>query len=263
MIGIFDSGVGGLTVWRELVKLMPQEDYLYLADSKYAPYGIKSPEFIRERSADISKFLIDMGAEAVVVACNTASAAALSFLRSRFDTPFVGMEPAIKPAIHRTESGVVGVLATANTFKGELYNNTLERFAAGTKIIERVGEGLVELIEQGIYEGEVVEELLRDYLIPMIEEGADAIVLGCTHYPFLERAMKNIVGPGVNIINPAPAVALQTQRIMNERCERVSHKRERTMSSLFYSTGETDVLQKIVRSIDPLIDNKQFQKIII
>lgn len=243
MIGIFDSGVGGLSVWRELVDLMPGEDYLYFADSKYAPYGLKSPDFIRERAVEISKFLIDRGAEVVVVACNTASAAALSFLRSKFDLPFVGMEPAIKPAIHKTESGVVGVLATANTFKGDLYNNTLERFAAGTKIIERVGEGLVELIESGEFEGERIEGMLRSYLLPMIDQGADSIVLGCTHYPFLEKAIKNVVGDNIAIINPAPAVALQTQRLV------IQKRRNKEGTSAFYSSGNIKILTDLADMI--------------
>ena len=263
MIGIFDSGIGGLSVWKELRTLMPNEDYVYVADSNYAPYGLKSIDFIRERSARISEFLINKGAEVIVVACNTASAAALSFLRSGYDIPFVGMEPAIKPAIHKTQSGVVGVLATANTFKGDLYHNTLERFASETKVIERVGEGLVELIEAGKYEGGEVEDLLRVYLLPMMDEGVDSLVLGCTHYPFLEKSIRKIVGQSMNIINPAPSVALQTQRIINER--RVDSyaqvQKEKRGSSLFYSTGETETLIKIATTIDPIVEKDNFKKI--
>ena len=263
MIGIFDSGIGGLSVWKELKRLMPDEDYIYVADSKYAPYGLKSIDFIRERTSLISEFLINKRAEVIVVACNTASAAALSFLRSKYDIPFVGMEPAIKPAVHKTQSGVVGVLATANTFKGDLYNNTLERFASETKVIERVGEGLVELIEAGKYECEEVEELLRVYLLPMMNEGVDALVLGCTHYPFLEKSIRKIVGHDMNIINPAPSVALQTQRIINER--RVDSyaqaQKERRGSSLFYSTGETKILIKAAMMIAPSMKEENFFKI--
>ena len=263
MIGIFDSGIGGLSVWKELKNLMPDEDYIYVADSEYAPYGQKSIDFIRERSSRISEFLINKRAEVVVVACNTASAAALSFLRSKYDIPFVGMEPAIKPAVHGTRSGVVGVLATANTFKGDLYNNTLERFAVGTKVVERVGEGLVELIEEGKYEGEEVEKLLRVYLLPMMDERADSLVLGCTHYPFLEKSIRNIVGYRMNIINPAPSVAVQTQRVVNKsRGDNYGQiLRERRGSSLFYSTGETGTLIEIAKTIDPAMREKNFKRI--
>ena len=185
MIGVYDSGVGGLSVWRELVKLMPDEDYVYFSDAAYCPYGPKDPAFIVERASAVTDFFLEKGCELIVVACNTATAAAISHLRAHYSIPFVGMEPAIKPAILRSRSGVVGVLATAGTFKGKLYLSTLARFAGDVKVIERVGEGLVETVEKGILDGPEVEALVRRCIDPMLEAGADHIVLGCTHYPFL------------------------------------------------------------------------------
>lgn len=246
MIGVYDSGVGGLSVWRELYKLMPEEGYIYVSDSAYCPYGTKPVEDIIARADAITRFFLSKKVDVIVVACNTATAASIRYLRETFSIPFIGMEPAIKPAALTSESGVVGVLATANTFKGSLYNNTLEKFAAHVKVIERVGEGLVELVEAGKSEGEDVERLLHLYIDPMVEAGADAIVLGCTHYPFLTSAIAKIVGPSVKIINPAPAVALQTKRIIDAM---PSHNSNRILE--FYSSGDTSTLRKIASFIEP------------
>ena len=149
MIGVYDSGIGGLSVWKELVALMPEQDYVYVADSSHCPYGSKSPDFIVARACAVTDFLMGKNAEAVVVACNTATAAAISYLRSHYPVPFVGMEPAVKPAVQASRTGVVGVLATANTFKGSLYHDTVLRYASGVRIIEKVGLGLVEAVERG------------------------------------------------------------------------------------------------------------------
>lgn len=246
MIGVYDSGVGGLSVWRELYKLMPEQGYVYVSDSAYCPYGTKPIEFIINRADTITRFLLDKKVDVIVVACNTATAAAITYLRETYSIPFVGMEPAIKPAALTSESGVVGVLATANTFKGSLYHNTLERFASHVNVIERVGEGLVELVEAGETEGEKAETLLHCYLDPMLAAGADAIVLGCTHYPFLSSTIAKIAGPSVKIINPAPAVAMQTKRIIETL---PNPNLDRTME--FYSSGDTIGLWKILSSIEP------------
>ncbi len=220
MIGVYDSGLGGLSVWREIIRLLPAEDYLYFADSRYCPYGMRSHEFLCSRATEVTSFLADKGAEMVVVACNTATAAAIEHLRGTFPIPFVGMEPAIKPAILSTRSGVVGVLATAVTFSGELYHRTLEHYAQaseGVRVIEQVGYGLVEAVESGEIHTPQTVALLESYINPMLEAGADHIVLGCTHYPFLSEEIEKIACGRARIVNPAPAVARQAQRLYGGR----------------------------------------------
>ena len=216
MIGVYDSGLGGLTVLKELVAQRGRRDYLYFADSKYCPYGLKTNDFLRERAEAVTRFLTDKGADMIVVACNTATAAAISHLRSTFDIPFVGMEPAIKPAILNTKTGVVGVLATAVTFTGELYHKTLEHFTAGQediKVIEQVGYGLVEAVEGGRIHSPETTALLHSYIDPMLAAGADHIVLGCTHYPFLTEEIEKICAGRALVVNPAPAVARQAVKL--------------------------------------------------
>lgn len=254
MIGVFDSGVGGLSVFRELYALMPEQDYVYLSDAAHCPYGNKPVEYIIERAEAITRFLIGKGAEVVVIACNTATAAAVKYLREKYPIPFVGMEPAIKPAALTSKTGVVGVLATANTFKGSLYHNTLEKFASDVEVIEKVGEGLVEFVEGGLTDGPEVEKVLHRYVDPMLESGADAIVLGCTHYPFLESAIRKIAGDGINIINPAPAIALQTKRLL----ESTEGRKPSSSQYLFYSTGDTSVMRSMVSKIVPSVPEQAF-----
>ena len=224
MIGIFDSGAGGLSVWKELIKLLPSEYYFYISDSAYCPYGPKSKDLIVKRATAISRFLIERGAEIIVVACNTATAGAITELRQQFDIPFVGMEPAVKPAAIETQTGVIGVLATQVTFNGRLYIHTSEKFARENdiKIVERIGDGLVELVEQGKTETPEAEALVKKYLDPMIEAGADYVVLGCTHYPFLVNTINKVSDNKIKVINPAPAVAKQTKILLHK--ERLSNK---------------------------------------
>jgi glutamate racemase len=217
MIGVYDSGVGGLSVWRELYRIMPEQDYIYVADGAHCPYGTKPIEFIISRADAITRFFLSKGAEVVVIACNTATAAAVEYLRGKYPIPFVGMEPAIKPAALASKTGVVGVLATANTFKGSLYNNTREEFASNIKVIEKVGTGLVECVESGRTEGDEVETLLHRYIDEMKRENADSIVLGCTHYPFLKEAIRKVIGNrNVNIIDPSPAIADRVVYLLDE-----------------------------------------------
>ena len=219
MTGVYDSGLGGLTVLKELIARRGRRDYLYFADSKYCPYGLKTNDFLRERAETVAKFLIEQGADMIVVACNTATAAAISHLRSTFSIPFVGMEPAIKPAIVNTKTGVVGVLATAVTFTGELYHKTLEHWSAAqgdVKVIEQVGYGLVEAVEEGRIHAPETIELLHRYIDPMLEAGADHIVLGCTHYPFLTEEIEKICNGRAQVVNPAPAVARQAVKLYKE-----------------------------------------------
>ncbi|MDD2594893.1 MAG: glutamate racemase [Bacteroidales bacterium] len=260
MIGIFDSGVGGLSVWRELITLMPGEDYVYVSDSGNCPYGPKSADFIIERASAITEFLIKRGAEIIVVACNTATAGAIAYLRAHYSISFVGMEPALKPAALCSKSGVVGVLATKGTFKGKLYLDTLARFANEVQVISQVGEGLVESVEKGILEGLQVETLLHHCMDPMLEAGADHIVLGCTHYPFLMESMRKIAGDKVVLVNPAPAVARQAQKVLSQ-IRPINNNHIGNIE--FYSTGDVKVLQLLARKINDSIPLSDFQNIII
>ena len=222
MIGIFDSGEGGLSVLKEIVRLLPDEKYIYFSDNAHCPYGEKTPQYIIGRCRFITDELVRRGADIIVVACNTATAAAISTLRAEYSDPrkvralsggrrdrisFIGMEPAVKPAALGTRSGVIGVLATAGTLKGSKYLNTKGSYEDNCKIVERVGKGFVELVEEGVTEGPVAEQTVRESLQPLLDEGADTIVLGCTHYPFLLDTMRKIAGPQISFIDPAPAVA--------------------------------------------------------
>lgn len=214
-IGIFDSGVGGLSVWREIVRELPGEDTCYVADQANVPYGSRPLEEVRTFAAGATRFLLQEGAGVVVVACNTASAAALYYLRDTFPgVPFVGMEPAVKPATQNTRSGVVGVIATPATFQGELFASLLERFATDTRVLTQICPGLVEAVEAWELDTPETASLLEEYLYPLLAAGADQIVLGCTHYPFLRPAIERLAGPGVTVIDPAPAVARQVRRVL-------------------------------------------------
>ena len=217
MIGIFDSGAGGLSVYREIVKVLPEERYVYYSDNAHCPYGEKTREYIIDRARKITDFLIGQGCEVIVVACNTATAAAISTLRAEYDIPFIGMEPAVKQGALRTQSGVVGVLATAGTLKASKYHDTRDRFADGVKVVERTGEGFVELVENGTLDGPEAEAVVRRSLEPLLDAGADMIVLGCTHYPFLQPLIERIAGPGVTVIDPAPAAARHLLHVMEGR----------------------------------------------
>ncbi len=215
MIGVFDSGVGGLSVLREVRSQMPDESILYFADQGHVPYGPRSLEEVRAFSEEITCFLLENGAKLIVVACNTASAAALHYLRQKFpQTPFVGMEPAVKPAAEQTRSGVVGVLATPATFQGALYASVVERFAQGVTVLQHTCPGLVGQIEKGALEAAETRAILENALRPMLAQGIDTVVLGCTHYPFVIPLIRQIVGVNVRVIDPAPAVARQVKRVI-------------------------------------------------
>jgi glutamate racemase len=217
-IGVFDSGVGGLSVLRALRQQLPSECCIYIGDQEHVPYGPRPLAEVRGFAEGITRFLLAKAAKLIVVACNTASAAALAQLRRRFpSTPFVGMEPAVKPAAEGTLSGVVGVLATPATFQGELYASVVERFADGVEVLRSTCPGLVERIEEGDLSGPRTRSILEQALLPMIDQGADAVVLACTHFPFVIPLIAEIVGPGVRVIDPAPAVARQTQRVLEAR----------------------------------------------
>ena len=207
MTGIFDSGSGGLSVFREIYRLLPDEEYLFFSDNANCPYGNKPVSFIQNRCQTITDFLLDKGADIIVVACNTATAAAINVLRERYKIKFIAMEPAVKPAAMSSVTGVIGIMATAGTLHGSKYLTTKGRFEKDVMIVESVGEGWVELVENGLIEGPEVEKAVSASLQPLLKAGADSIVLGCTHYPFLAESIKKIAGPEVRVIDPAPAVA--------------------------------------------------------
>jgi len=217
-IGVFDSGVGGLSVWREIVRQLPEEDTLYVADQAHIPYGPRPLEEIRGYAEGITRFLLSQGAKVIVVACNTASGAALTHLRQTFPTvPFVGMEPAVKPAVEHTQRGIVGVIATPATLQGELFRRLVERYAGQVQVLTQTCPGLVELVEAGELHSERTRQALQGFLQPMLSAGIDQLVLGCTHYPFLSEAIAEVAGPSVQLIDPAPAVARQVARILDAR----------------------------------------------
>jgi len=217
-IGVFDSGVGGLSVWREIVRLLPAENTVYFADQANLPYGQRTLKEVRRFTEAITRFLLARGAKLIVVACNTASGAALHALRASFpDVPFVGMEPAVKPAVEHTHTGIVGVIATPATFQGDLFAGLIDRFGNGFDIHTQACPGLVEAVEAGAFDTPGTEALLRRYLVPLLDAGIDQLVLGCTHYPFLIPAIQRIVGPEVTLIDPAPAVARQVGRVLAQR----------------------------------------------
>jgi len=214
-IGIFDSGIGGLSVLRAIRSQMPEDNILYFGDQGHIPYGPRPMEQIREFSEAITNFLLERNAKLIVVACNTASAAALKYLREKFpDVQFVGMEPAVKPAAETTQTGKVGVLATPATFQGALYASVVERFANGVELFQNTCSGLVQKIEYGNLNGNETRKILEDALHPMLENNIDTVVLGCTHYPFVIPLIQEIVGDRVRVIDPAPAVAKQAQRLL-------------------------------------------------
>ena len=217
-IGVFDSGVGGLSVLREINQLLPNESLLYVGDCGHIPYGEKSPEFIRERCAIIAEFYRREGAKALVLACNTATVAAVADLRQRYpDWPVVGMEPAVKPAAAATRSGVVGVLATTGTLQSAKFAALLDRFASTVKVITQPCPGLVELIETGDLGSETLRTMLRGYVEPLLAAGCDTIILGCTHYPFLKPLLSQMLPPSIILIDTGAAVARQLQRLLDER----------------------------------------------
>ena len=240
VIGLFDSGVGGLSVLRTLRDMLPVARYHYVADSAHCPYGPRDDDEIRGYSRAITQFLLGRGCELVVVACNSASAAALRHLREWFpDVPFVGMVPAVKPAAKLTQSGVVGVMATPTTYHGALYHDVIDRFGRDVLIVPVVCAGLVERIEAGDSDGPATLSLLRACLAPMIQAGADTLVLGCTHYPLATVAIREVVGEGVRILEPSEAIARQTMRLLAERAGADASEQDGCLT-LYTSGPETD-----------------------
>jgi len=244
-IGVFDSGVGGTSIWREIHTLMPYENTIYLADSKNAPYGNKKKSEILSLSIKNTEALLQLGCKIIVVACNTATTNAIEYLRNNYDVPFIGIEPAIKPAALRSRSKKIGVLATKGTLNSDLFHKTTETFTNGTSLIEVVGKGLVPLIEQGIISGPQINKLLIRYTEPMLEESIDHIVLGCSHYPYLIPALRKILPLHVKIIDSGEAVAKQTKAIL-EQNDLISNSKK-TPRHQFYINAKPDTLQKLLK----------------
>jgi glutamate racemase len=258
-IGIFDSGVGGLSVLRAIHAQIPEEPILYVADQRHVPYGSRPLEQVRSFANGVSRFLLTKGAKLIVVACNTASAAALHELRQTFpDTPFVGMEPAVKPAAEYTKSGVVGVLATPATFQGALYTSVLERFANGVTVLQNTCPGLVRQIELGDLDTPITRSILEEALQPMLAKGIDTVVLGCTHYPFVIPLIEQICGEHVRVIDPAPAVARQTRKVLDSY--KGKSKAGVKTKVQFYTSGSIDKFQSILPKL--IDENGDVQQVV-
>ncbi len=247
-IGIFDSGIGGTSIWKEIEALLPNENIIYLADSKNAPYGKDTSEKIIELSIKNTELLLQKNCKLIIVACNTATTNAIGLLRTKFNIPFIGIEPAIKPAALQTTTNCIGILATKGTLSSALFSKTSDKFASNIKIVEQIGSGLVELIEGGKLYSEEMTLLLNTYLDPMIQKNIDVLVLGCTHYPYLIPQIKKIVGDSIKIIDSGLAVAKQTEAILINNCLR--NKSTEKGKHLFYSNTDITVLKNILNDIE-------------
>ncbi|HKQ30153.1 MAG TPA: glutamate racemase [Burkholderiales bacterium] len=246
-IGVFDSGVGGLSVLHAIRRELPGEDLLYIADSAHVPYGDKPATFIERRSFAIVEFLRDTGAKAIVVACNTATSAAVTALRERFSFPIVGMEPAVKPALAHTRSGVVGVLATAGTASSDKFAALLARVGNGTDVLVQPCPGFVETVERGELAGDAVYALVERTIAPLLQRGADVLVLGCTHYPFLRALIEQIAGPAVTVVDPSPAIARELRRRLADN--HLLADRNDSGSERFWSSGSPQHAQRLIAQL--------------
>tara|TARA_R110002049_G_scaffold106743_4_gene254290 strand:- start:507 stop:1286 length:780 start_codon:yes stop_codon:yes gene_type:complete len=243
-IGIFDSGIGGTSIFKEIYALLPNENCVYLADSKNAPYGNKSEEDILQLSIKNTEFLIDKGCKLIVVACNTATTNAISYLRENYSIPFIGIEPAIKPAALNTQTKAIGILATKGTLSSQLFHKTTDLYANGIKVIEQVGEGIVPLIETGKLDSNEMQGLLENYLEPMLEQNIDYLVLGCTHYPYLIPMLTKMLPNHVKIIDSGLAVAKQTQIVLSTS-NLLNSSATKPIIQLF-SNGDVAILEAIL-----------------
>lgn len=244
-IGVFDSGIGGTSILREIVRLLPNEDFIYLADSANAPYGQKSPEAILALCKKNVRFLLAKGCKLIVVACNTATTNAIAVLRETYDVPFIGIEPAIKPAALNTKTNTIGILATKGTLNSKLFSDKLDLYTSNIKIIEVVGKGIVERLEQGDFESEYLVSLIKSCISPMLKEQIDYLVLGCSHYPFLIPIISTLVSSTVKIIDSGEAVAKQTKHIL--LLNKLLYKGNQSGRLTFYTNIDERVLCKICK----------------
>ncbi len=243
-IGIFDSGIGGVSIWKEIHQLLPHEHTIYLADSKHAPYGQKSPEEILELSIKNTELLLEKKCKLIVVACNTATTNAIKHLRANYNIPFIGIEPAIKPAALKSKTKTIGVLATKGTLTSELFHHTSGLYSDNITIIEQVGKGLVELIESGKINSREMDNLLNEYLSPMLEKNIDYLVLGCTHYPFLIDKLTKILPKNITVIDSGKAVATQVKTVLEQ--QQLLTKNKTHSKNIFYTNTNTTVLSDIL-----------------
>lgn len=256
-IGVFDSGIGGTSIWKEITALLPNENTIYLSDSKNAPYGEKSKQEIIDLSIKNTELLLNHNCKLIVVACNTATTNAIKILRKKYDIPFIGIEPAIKPASLKTKTNTIGILATKGTLNSDLFEKTSSTINKEISIKETIGKGLVELIEAGKINSIEMEKLLSSYLTPMIQQGVDCLVLGCTHYPYLIPKIKEIVGIKIEIIDSGQAVAKQTKAILEKN--NLLKKDKKTGNHQFYINKNKKVLDIIIPSKNNIkVDEKGF-----
>lgn len=247
LIGVFDSGVGGLSVLRELRILLPAENLIYVADSAHIPYGEKSRQYIETRARVIAKFMLESGAKALVVACNTATASAVTVLRSAFSVPIVGMEPGVKPAALLTQSGVIGVLATPGTLASQKFAALLQRHAGRAQVVVQACPGLVEQIERGDIDSQHTRALVQRYVEPLLERGADTLVLGCTHYPFVAKLIRDAAGPAVKLVETGTAVARELKRRLT--AEKLVSAQPSAGSEEFWTSGDPDAVAAVIASL--------------
>lgn len=251
-IGVFDSGVGGLSVLHHIRQVLPHERLIYIADSGHVPYGDKPADYIEQRSHTLARFLIEQGADAIVIACNTATAAAIASLRDRFSIPIVGMEPAVKPAVAATRSGVVGVLATIGTLESARFAALLEKYAGEVEIITQGCPGLVEQVETGELNSARTRELIVRYTAPLLERGADTLILGCTHYPFLAPLIREVAGANITLVDTGAAVARQLQKRIQAEfpLRKISVRPElvegQPDSAQFFTSGDVALASRIM-----------------
>lgn len=246
-IGVFDSGVGGLSVLREIRRELPAEDLIYVADSGYAPYGDRPEDYVRGRAIAIMEFLRSQNVKAVVVACNTATGIAVDALRARYSEPIVAIEPAVKPAAAQTRSRVVGVLATTQTLKGQKFAKLVSTHAGDVEVLTQACPGLVEQVERGALTGASTRSLVEQYLRPLLDKGADTIVLGCTHYPFISDVIRDVAGPSVNLIDSAGPVARELRRRLQANGLLASESRAGTET--FWTTGLPEQVAAVIEQL--------------
>ena len=243
-IGFFDSGIGGITIWQSIINLLPNENTIYLADSINSPYGTKTKEELTKICEKNIEFLINKGCKIIIIACNTATTNSINYLRNIYKIPLVGIEPAIKPAALNTKTGIIGVLATKGTLGSNLFEQTSEIYGQNIEIIEKQGKGLVELIENGIFSGPKIDQLLKKYINPMIDGGIDKLVLGCTHYPLIKKSIKKITKSSVEILECSQAVALHTKSILNNL--KLENLEKSEVYNTFYTNSSKETLNAIL-----------------